>query len=378
MRISIYTNTIYPVPGGLQRYTYYLAESLAHEGHQVVVYTTIHQEFGNAAIPFSCQVLAPKNGTEGLWAKMQLFARLLSSLKQQKPELVICTWWEPMGYLLALQKLLRGHSYLLIGHGQEILNSNGNQLLLLIKNQLRKYSFRLASKSAGVSRYSSNLILKLGVLSSKLILLPNGLNQAFIEKALKAPFALPKALHDLEGYFIFQPGRIEPRKGHIRILEVLHELEKNLQKPVYFVISGTGPYEKFLRSEIVRRDLENRVFMLGYLSEESLHACYQRADIITTLSFNEENPDDVEGFGIVYLEAYAHKKVVIAYPYGGVQEAVVNGETGFLVEHGRPDQLLEKAKLLLADPELRNKMGEQAHQWLLKNAFWPNIVKRLF
>jgi len=91
-----------------------------------------------------------------------------------------------------------------------------------------------------------------------------------------------------------------------------------------------------------------------------------------------KNPcDDVEGFGIVYLEAGIFKKPVIASKFGGAKEAVLDGETGILVDEKNVEELKDKIELLLNDKDLRDKFGERAHDRIMKDFLWSKISKKL-
>ena len=78
-------------------------------------------------------------------------------------------------------------------------------------------------------------------------------------------------------------------------------------------------------------------------------------------------PSAHEGFGLVAVEAMLHKLPVIATKVGGLQDIVIDGETGFLVPPYAPDQIAEKLKILIEDTELRKSMGEKGYKRAMAN-----------
>jgi phosphatidyl-myo-inositol dimannoside synthase len=102
--------------------------------------------------------------------------------------------------------------------------------------------------------------------------------------------------------------------------------------------------------------VSDRVRFLGLLSDEPLRDAYQAADLF--VQPNGEVNGMTEGYGMVYLEAGAAGLAVIGGRSGGVVEAVTDGVTGILVTPFRASELAEKMDLLLADGELRKRLGE--------------------
>ena len=86
-------------------------------------------------------------------------------------------------------------------------------------------------------------------------------------------------------------------------------------------------------------------------------------------------PSRSEGFGIVCAEAMAHGKPVVATAVGGLQELVHHARTGFLVEPGNPAALRVAIKLLLADPALRRRLGENARADVAERFAWPAVTQ---
>ena len=112
------------------------------------------------------------------------------------------------------------------------------------------------------------------------------------------------------------------------------------------------------------------VVFTGHVPQEQLAQCYAACDIFAL-------PSDQEGFGIVYLEAMAHGKPVVASRAGGAPEVVVDAETGLLVEHGNRPALAAALADLLAHRERRQQLGEAGRRRLEENFTFEHFRQRL-
>ena len=96
--------------------------------------------------------------------------------------------------------------------------------------------------------------------------------------------------------------------------------------------------------------------------------CYQQCDLFVLP--NRQVGQDIEGFGMVLLEAQACGKPVIAGASGGTAETMQPGETGYVVPCDQPDELAAMVAELLLDPDRRTRMGEAARSWVVEQFDW--------
>lgn len=87
---------------------------------------------------------------------------------------------------------------------------------------------------------------------------------------------------------------------------------------------------------------------------------------------------DFEGFGIVYLEANLYGKPVIAGNSGGVSDAVVNNETGLLIDPENISEIADAIKLLVNSPEKRLSLGTTGRERVLRDFLWSSQIKKLY
>jgi phosphatidylinositol alpha-1,6-mannosyltransferase len=163
----------------------------------------------------------------------------------------------------------------------------------------------------------------------------------------------------LDGKTVFLTvARMVPRKGHRIALQAFATVSAQFPDAHYLIV-GTGPEEGNLRALAERLRIRDRVTFVGFVPSEMLAALYNLCDVMVLIN-RQEADGDIEGFGIVFLEANASGKPVIGGRSGGAIEAIVDGSTGFLVA---PDDVVgvESAmRRLLTDLNLRGIMGGTA------------------
>lgn len=174
------------------------------------------------------------------------------------------------------------------------------------------------------------------------------------------PTFIPSATNVASSVFrLLSVSRLVDRKGHERVLQALALLKLNGSLNTFrYTIVGTGPMQQALETLAIELDVRSHVVFKGDLSEEELRAAYTDADVFVLPVKND--PIDKEGFGTVYLEAAAFSVPSIATRMSGVDEAVLDRETGLLVDDGNIEALAGAILLLANDRVLREQLGTTA------------------
>jgi glycosyltransferase involved in cell wall biosynthesis len=157
--------------------------------------------------------------------------------------------------------------------------------------------------------------------------------------------AAPCARHDGDPPRIVTVGRLARPKDPLTLVRALARVHDH---PFYALIVGAGPDRPVVEAEIRRLGLERAVELCG--PRRDVPDLLSRSDLFALASRSEGGPLSV-------LEAMAAGLPVVASDVGGVRELVVDGATGTLVPAGDPDALAAALELLLADPELRRRLG---------------------
>ena len=143
------------------------------------------------------------------------------------------------------------------------------------------------------------------------------------------------------------------------------------------LIVGRGPYEDELRRQATAGGVGADVVFTGGVPEREVAAHIAAGDVFAMACRTRRHGLDVEGLGIVYLEAAACSRAVVAGDSGGAPDAVRDGETGFVVSGRDLDALADRVSTLLCDPDLRARMGRAGREWVVREWQWPQVCAAL-
>jgi phosphatidylinositol alpha-1,6-mannosyltransferase len=171
-------------------------------------------------------------------------------------------------------------------------------------------------------------------------------------------------------------SRLVPRKGQDRLVDALPVIRRRIPDTALLFV-GSGPYESALRRRARERGVEADVRFAGGVPLGELPSHYAAGDVFAMPCRTRRGGWDVEGLGIVYLEASASGLPVIAGRSGGAPEAVLDGRTGFVVDGRDVAALAERLIALLADDALRTRLGAAGRAWVEQNWRWDVLARRL-
>jgi len=171
-------------------------------------------------------------------------------------------------------------------------------------------------------------------------------------------------------------SRLVPRKGQDTLILAMPRILREFPDAVLLVVGG-GPYRGDLEKLAARTGVAAAVRFTGAVPWSELPAHFGAGDVFAMPCRTRRGGLDVEGLGIVYLEASATGLPVVAGDSGGAPDAVLDGETGFVVPGGSPEQAADRVLALLRDPELRRSMGERGRRWVEESWRWDLLADRL-
>ena len=171
-------------------------------------------------------------------------------------------------------------------------------------------------------------------------------------------------------------SRLVPRKGQDTLIQAMPRVLSAVPDAVLLIVGG-GPYRADLERMAADRGLTDSVRFTGPVPWEELPAHHGAGDVFAMPCRTRRGGLDVEGLGIVYLEASATGLPVVAGDSGGAPDAVLDGETGWVVRGGRPREAADRVVELLRDPALRARMGERGRNWVEERWRWDHLATHL-
>lgn len=248
----------------------------------------------------------------------------------QRPTIVISTH---VNYATAcyILKLLTGVPYWVVAHGLEVWD---------IENKITKLALQKADKIISVSNYTRQRLLEdTNIDSEKIVLLPNTFDAGQFKINPKPPYLLKR--HNLTDeqpviLTVTRMGRMAKYKGYDQILHALIKVRLHVPN-VHFILAGKGDDVPRIKALVTSLNLQDCVTIAGFVPDEELCAYYNLCDVFAL-------PSKGEGFGIVYLEALACGKPVLAGNQDGSIDPLAEGKLGCLVD---PDNVEEIADNLI-------------------------------
>jgi phosphatidylinositol alpha-1,6-mannosyltransferase len=171
-------------------------------------------------------------------------------------------------------------------------------------------------------------------------------------------------------------SRLVARKGQDTLLRAWPEVSEKVPGAALLIVGG-GPYKDALRQLAQRERVTGSVHFTGPVPQAELPAHYAAGDVFAMPCRTRRGGLDVEGLGIVYLEASAAGLPVVGGDSGGAPDAIMDGETGYVVGGRDVTALSRRLVTLLSDPAGARAMGEKGRAWVERDWNWDVITARL-
>ena len=332
------TNNYPPARGGIQTLMSRLAERLAAKGHEVVVVGPREAGCEGYDASATFPILRYASLRRPLEAAAIAFT-YLRALRLARARLTIASVWWPVALALVfLPRSVRGPVAILV-HGTEVSPSRKG-----LRGIIMRAVFRRADVIIANSHFTSGLLERAGV-TGDVHVVSLGVDMATVPPARAADPV------------VLSVGRLVARKGFDRVIDSLPALRAEFPT-IRYEIAGSGPQRLELEQRAARLGVAAHVKFLGSVTEDELRGAYARAWCFALPVRNID--DDVEGFGIVYLEAAMASLPSVGGIDSGAADAIENGTTGLLVDGTSVVAVSEAVGGLLRDRARAEKMGSCA------------------
>lgn len=359
-----------PQTGGSGRWFWDLYTRLNNDKVVVVTdcaddasYIDAHSSLTVHRIPMSCKSWGIVSFT-GLRFYLSTIRRVMKLVKKYNIESIHCGRTLPEGIVALVIKFLTGTPYLCYVHGEDIeMCRSSREFIFLVNAVLRNASILICN-----SKNSADLLKKWeGAKYSRIRILHPG-----VDASTFCPSGKSRDLRfDADKKVILTVSRLQPRKGHDVLIKAMPEILKR-HPDAHYVIVGSGQQHDYLAGLVKEHGLEDNVSLLGECTDDEILQWYRRSNLFVLP--NRQVGNDVEGFGIVLLEAQACATAVIAGDSGGTRETLETGKTGYILDCRNPEPLAKAISDLFDDPDNLVTMGQNGREWVLTKFDWPRVL----
>jgi phosphatidylinositol alpha-1,6-mannosyltransferase len=363
-KILCITNDFGPRAGGIETFVIGLIERLPFGS--VIVYTSAQEEsapydlkwlqdFGVEVVRDKAKILLPTPGV----------AYCVSALvRERKITTVFFGAAAPLGLLSKGLRRAGVKEIVALTHGHEVWWS-------------KVFPFTLAMKS--ISR-QVNTLTYLGEFTrnaiSKSVTKVAAQSMVKIAPGIDTDHFSPQDARELrnelglsEKKVIVSVGRLVHRKGQDVLIEAMPAIIKDVPN-AHLLMIGEGPYRGYLENRVKALGIQESVTFIGRIHYVDLPRYLCAGDLFVMPSRSRLAGLEVEGLGIVYLEASACGLPVIAGDSGGAPDAVLEGQTGLVVDGTQKTEVASAVVELLLDPERSQAMGIRGRQWVIQEWRW--------
>ncbi len=369
-RILLVTNDFPPRRGGIQSYLEQFVNRLTATGeHHITVYAPrwkgsdgYDHDASFRVVRHSGTLMLPEPGVD-------------RGMRRLIHEHGIETVWfgaaAPLALLAPRARSAGAQRVLASTHGHEV----GWSMLPGARSALRRIG-EDADVITYVSRYTRGRFASAFGPTARLEHLPPGVDTDRFEPDLVARAQLRARYQLGQRPVVVCISRLVPRKGQDMLIQALPDIRARVADAALVIVGG-GPHAETLHRLARDRGVGPHVVFTGGVPNAELPGHYAMADVFAMPCRTRGAGLDVEGLGIVFLEASATAVPVVAGDSGGAPEAVRDGETGRIVDGRSHEEIVEAVSALLADPATARRMGEAGRRWIGRDWNWDTHTARL-
>ena len=366
----VITNDFPPRPGGIQTFGYELVRRF--DPTQVSVLTSSWDGATEFDAPQKFMTVRAK--TKTLLPDKRTLAMAREIIVANNVTRVLFGAAAPLGLLAPSLRKLGVKNIVGMTQGHEVgwaMTPGMKQALRKIGNDVDYLTY--------ISEYTHEKIsraLSPGAASNMRRVVPGVNTTEFSPTNLTAGSALRSTIGWANRPVIVCVSRLMTRKGQDQIIQALPQVLKVVPL-ASLIIVGDGPYRKHLEKLTADLGLRDNVHFTGKVDQALLANWYAAGDVFAMPCRTRVGGWDVEGLGIVFLEASATGLPVIVGNSGGAVDAVLDGETGFLVNGNNLSEISDRLIELLANQDLAKRMGSAGRNWVAQEWTWEHSFKRL-
>ncbi len=367
MHVLVITNDLPPQVGGIQYYVDQLARGLVAAGDEVTVYGSTSrgwEEFDESA-PYR----VVREPTHTLLPTPTVARHALALIERWRPDVVVFGAAFPLGLLGRRIRARTGIPYIGFTHGLEVSTARapgGSRLLRAIGRDASAVTF--------VSRWCRDLLQPAFGPGPRYELLPPAVDPAFHAGVDGTRIRERYGFGD--DPVVVCVSRLVQRKGQDQLIAALAELRRRVPGARLLLVGGGAHLVEL--TELARRyGVSDWVHLTGEVDESELPAHYAAGDVFAMPCRERRGGLEVEAFGIVFIQAQAIGRPVVAGNIGGVPDALDPGRTGLLVDGTSVTAVTDALASLLGDPQRATDMGDAGARFVAEHFTWDRRTAEL-
>jgi phosphatidylinositol alpha-1,6-mannosyltransferase len=364
-----------PVHGGSGRWFWEIYRRLPRPDYVIAAGQHPRQEEFDATHDLRVRRLPLRLAAWGLrsWTGLRGYLgtarRLCRLMKEEHVGMVHCGRCLPEGFAVWLASWWTGVGYACYVHGEDVTTAaTSRELSWMVKRVLHGARFLIAN-----SHSTRTILLQDWKLPEERVhLLYPGVDT---RRFIPAPRDLATRTELGWGNrpVVLTVGRLQKRKGHDQMIRALPTIRRRVPDVLYAIV-GDGEERANLDRLVSEHAVHEHIQFLGEVDDVRLIRCYQQCDLFVLP--NRQEGSDIEGFGMVLLEAQACGRPGVAGASGGTAETMRLGETGLVVPCDGPDELARVVPELLCRPDELARMGEAGRRWVVDEFDWESLTRR--
>jgi len=367
-RVLILAGEFPPFAGGIGNAAANLAEALAKKGCSVLVVAPSYGKRDSIHDQQQIYRLIRLPLMRSRYVRMlPMIPAILAVAMREKPNFVLAMRATREGIPAVVIKKLLGIPFLVFAHGLEFARFSPNS----VSWRLCRRVYEQANAVIAISGPTQELLLERGLPANKVCIIRLGVNNQLFEPV--SPLSKWNGQSLAGKRLILSVSRLVERKGVDKVIEAMPFVLEQCPDALYIVV-GDGPCRERLKQIAQEKGVADKVLFAGRVPD--IRPFYHACDVFV-LPTREGRKGDIEGLGLVYLEAAACGKPVVASLVGGVADAVVPNETALIVDPLDPKDIANAIVKILTDEQLARKLGEAGRERVLREFTYDKVAEKV-
>lgn len=379
MNILMVADTIFPdEAGGSERFVYELGSHLYSRGHKICTLTRrTSSAFHKSEIIEGMRIerfdFNPEAGI-GAGIKGMINLHLLSKRLLSENKFNVIIFNQPfsnwgVNIFRKGKEIPRIYMFYAPWHIEYEIKTGKKGPGSLIRRFMEKRAILASQMAVTLSEYMKEMLVKIHQIPQGFVrIIPGGVDVEKFKPAVEKELVREKLEIPTNRFILLTVRRLVPRMGLDKLILAMNELRKEYSNIILF-IGGEGFFDEYLKGLVKQLKLEEYVRFLGFVDEEKLKLFYQASDLFILPT------TELEGFGLVTLEALSSGLPVLGTPVGGTVEILKKFNGDFLFKSAEVSSILERIRRYLKNGEGVKDLSIRCREFVLKNYSWEKIVK---